>query len=83
MQLFPNVDFVIIQVWGGQQARRLLPLERWFITDGSQEEGAHHVWGGGTRGSTGWSGDRRTEGKMWVRAFIVVSAERNGPDCLV
>ena len=47
--------------------------KRWFITHNSQEDWLHHIM----QGHQGWAGGR-SEGKSWVKAFIVVSMGRSG-----
>lgn len=54
-------DFVLIQVWWGQQIGRQLSLKRQFVTYSSQEEGVHHAMRG-LRKYQGQSGGRMSEG---------------------
>ena len=74
--LFQIVGFIIIQIWWGQHIRRWLSWKR-TLTHSSQEEG-HVTSCRGHRGKhQGGAGGRRSEGKRWAKADIVVSVGRN------
>ena len=53
-----------------------------FISHSSQVERAHHTTLGHMKKYQGWSGGRKSEGKIHAQAFIVVFMGKNGQDNL-
>lgn len=55
---------------------KMIAIEKTVILTASQRRGHATPWRGCMRKHQGWSGDRGSKQKMWIRAFIVVSCRK-------
>lgn len=73
-----KIDFIVIQVGGGQQIRRQLPLKKSSITHSSQEGRTYHRHMDGVRPSVEAKGTREKYGQEPLLCHVLAAMEDTG-----